>query len=400
MIPQNISKEAVLSSLEEIKKNGIPESRHSDKYFLLHDNFLYPPKYVLTIANKFVNSKELDSTEFSGGSESNEFLEKLGFTLVRKPSDLPGQKWLAVVTPENWEICLQKRTFGGDDNRANQIKRIKSGDHVLIYLAGMKIAAICKVVKEYFYDENKIVNDGIYPHRIGIEPIKKPKSPLDVRRIYDTYFTYKGKSAGYFGQTIRNVALDESKVIAPSDIRKRLQQDLQALQASDMSRMLGSLIEMNVFLKAKKIRKKRGRRASSGHEPGPGVKSYYQQTRYFEIIKKIISDKYARALIFFYLGQSKLIHRFLYHILRLIMYILRFDRDAFNTINKTIYLKEVKIDFKEIHERLHGIDDKSVGVIINSLAVKKTNELARQIKDDDPVLSILFLFGGLYFYFN
>jgi hypothetical protein len=183
MIPEKISKEAVLSALEEIQVNGIPESRHSDKYFLLHNNLFYPPKYVLTIANKFVSSKELDSTEFSGGAESNEFLEKLGFTLVRKPNDLPGQKWLAVVSPENWEICLQRGTFGGDDNRANQIKRIKIGDSVLFYLTGMKIAGICKVVKEYYYDNTKVVKDGIYPHRFGIEPIKKPKIPVDVRKL-------------------------------------------------------------------------------------------------------------------------------------------------------------------------------------------------------------------------
>ena len=105
MIPNNISKEAVLSALEAIKNNGIPESRHSDQYFLLHDNFLYPPKYVLTISNKFVNGKELESTEFSGGPESNEFLENLGFIVVRKPSELEGQKWLAVTTPENWQIA-------------------------------------------------------------------------------------------------------------------------------------------------------------------------------------------------------------------------------------------------------------------------------------------------------
>jgi hypothetical protein len=65
MIPDNISKESVFDAIGDINKNGIPENRHSDKYFLLYDNFLYPPKYVLSIANKFVNGKELDSIGFS-----------------------------------------------------------------------------------------------------------------------------------------------------------------------------------------------------------------------------------------------------------------------------------------------------------------------------------------------
>ena len=260
MIPENISKESVLNALDDIRKDGIPQDRHSDKYYLLHDSFLYPPKYVLTIANKFVNSKELDSTEFSGGPESNEFLEKLGFTLVRKPSDLSGQKWLAVVTPENWEICLQNGTFGGDDNRANQIKRIKLGDHVLFYLTGMKIAAICRVVKEYFYDDKKIVSDGVYPHRFGIEPIKIPKNPIDIKSLYDIYLKYKGAAGGYFGQTIRPLSDEEFSIFQ-----------------SELARSMGELTDWNKPIIANS--------SNTGEEEG--------QEGYAEILKTYLETRYS-----------------------------------------------------------------------------------------------------------
>jgi hypothetical protein len=168
-----------------------------------------------------------------------------------------------------------------------------------------------------------------------------------------------------------------------------------------MTHILGSLIKMNIVSKAEKVKSKRGRKPSIGNDnPPPGVKSYYQHSDYFEIIKKIISDNRARALIFFLLAESKLIHRFLYNNISLIMYIIKFDENALNTIHNAIYLKEIKMDFSELHEQLKNLDEKSLEASINIMAVKKTNELAKNIKDDDPILFSLFLFGGLYYYFN
>ncbi|MHA1918482.1 MAG: hypothetical protein ACTSWX_01955, partial [Promethearchaeota archaeon] len=42
----------------------------------------YPPKYVISLANKFVNGKELSPSLFNGGKESNDYLSKLGFRIV------------------------------------------------------------------------------------------------------------------------------------------------------------------------------------------------------------------------------------------------------------------------------------------------------------------------------
>ncbi len=202
-------------------------------------------------------------------------------------------------------------------------------------------------------------------------------------------------------RTISNFAYNETQVIAPVDIRKKLPQDLQDIESSDISHLLKSLIAMNVFSKSEKGRKKRGRAfANFDDDLRPGVKSYYQETRYFTIIKKIISDKCARALIFFFLGESKLIHRFLYHNIRLIMYMVKYDKDAISILNSAINLEELKVDFKALHEQLKDMDDKSAEAAIDRIAVKKTNELAKKIKDDDPVLYNLYIFGGLYFYFN
>ena len=58
------------------------------KFFLEHDGKYFPPKYVISLANKYANGKELDPSEFSGGRESNSFLERLGFDIVNNQSEI------------------------------------------------------------------------------------------------------------------------------------------------------------------------------------------------------------------------------------------------------------------------------------------------------------------------
>jgi len=81
MINQDISKDRIIQAITEIDKNGIPTNRNSTKFNLVYKDKLYPPKYVLAIANKFVTGKELEPDEHSGGNETNQFLEKLGFEI-------------------------------------------------------------------------------------------------------------------------------------------------------------------------------------------------------------------------------------------------------------------------------------------------------------------------------
>ena len=82
MIPRNINQVHVLKAIEEIDRKGIPKGRNSRKFQLLHKRRYYPPKFVISLANKYANNVELDSSQFGGGIETNHFLEKLGFEIV------------------------------------------------------------------------------------------------------------------------------------------------------------------------------------------------------------------------------------------------------------------------------------------------------------------------------
>lgn len=82
MIPKNIRRQHILKAIEEARKTGVPEERSSRKFLIEFDGDHYPPKHIISLANKYANGKELNPSEFSGGTESNDFLRALGFKIV------------------------------------------------------------------------------------------------------------------------------------------------------------------------------------------------------------------------------------------------------------------------------------------------------------------------------
>ena len=116
MIPINIKREHILKAIGEIGIKGIPSGRKSKKFSLVFNGKQYPPKYTLTLANKYANGKELKPDDFSGGKESNYFLKNLGFVITKgEPS-----KNQTIPIPEKIERgTSQKKTH---DERCPQCK--------------------------------------------------------------------------------------------------------------------------------------------------------------------------------------------------------------------------------------------------------------------------------------
>lgn len=79
MIPGNITREHILKAMAEIDVKGVPRHRHSTKYRVMHGGRAYPPKYVISLANRYANGQEWPSSDFGGGQETNDFLEARGF---------------------------------------------------------------------------------------------------------------------------------------------------------------------------------------------------------------------------------------------------------------------------------------------------------------------------------
>ena len=87
MIPSDIDRQSVLAAIRYVDENGIPNTRLSRTYHLKYNEKLYPPKYLISIANKIATGHELEPFSFGGGVETNRFLEKLGFDIVSNQSE-------------------------------------------------------------------------------------------------------------------------------------------------------------------------------------------------------------------------------------------------------------------------------------------------------------------------
>ncbi|OPY31124.1 MAG: hypothetical protein A4E32_02109 [Methanomassiliicoccales archaeon PtaU1.Bin124] len=83
LIPMNITSQHVVSALNWIDKGGIPLDRRSRQWDLLYDGKRYPPKYVISVANRYANRHELSPDEFTI-HQARPYLKRLGFKIVPK----------------------------------------------------------------------------------------------------------------------------------------------------------------------------------------------------------------------------------------------------------------------------------------------------------------------------
>ncbi|RIA09378.1 5-methylcytosine-specific restriction protein B [Flavobacteriaceae bacterium MAR_2010_72] len=83
MIPENITKDHIEKAIQEIDKKGIVKGEHSSTYDVVYNSKRYPPKLVVSLANKYANGEILPRGSFSGGPNHPAFklLDKLGFEI-------------------------------------------------------------------------------------------------------------------------------------------------------------------------------------------------------------------------------------------------------------------------------------------------------------------------------
>ena len=82
-IPKNITREHIEKAIEEIVPAQIPAQRMEQNYSLISNGKTLPPKYVISIANKYANGAELDSEDFNA-VEAKNFLIKKEFNVIDK----------------------------------------------------------------------------------------------------------------------------------------------------------------------------------------------------------------------------------------------------------------------------------------------------------------------------
>lgn len=86
MIKKDIERKHIIQAIKHINANEIPGHRKSINYDLIYDNKPYPPKYVLSLANKFANGNEISYNAHHAVHETHVTLKKLGFDINEKSS--------------------------------------------------------------------------------------------------------------------------------------------------------------------------------------------------------------------------------------------------------------------------------------------------------------------------
>lgn len=106
-IPKNINKAHIESAIEEIIPKEIPKERLSYNYYLEHAEKSLPPKYVISIANKFANNELLDSESFNA-IEAKDFLLKNGYTIIEKKMGYFDQLKMFLAQAKTEELTTSK----------------------------------------------------------------------------------------------------------------------------------------------------------------------------------------------------------------------------------------------------------------------------------------------------
>lgn len=84
-IPSNIERDHIERSIKEIDKNGVNKKGESTRWDLAYGDRRYPPKYVVSMANRYANGIDLDYKDFVSHM-ARRLLERQGYSIVAKRS--------------------------------------------------------------------------------------------------------------------------------------------------------------------------------------------------------------------------------------------------------------------------------------------------------------------------
>lgn len=81
MIPKGLKRKHFLMAAKEIQRDGVPIPRESHRYDLVINGKKYPPKYVISIGNKYLNGDEWSSRKFNA-VEAKDYFIRRGYKIL------------------------------------------------------------------------------------------------------------------------------------------------------------------------------------------------------------------------------------------------------------------------------------------------------------------------------
>ena len=126
-------------AISEIIVENIPTQRLEQHYSIIENGKTLPPKYVISIANKYANGIELNSDVFNA-VEAKTFLAKNNFNVVEKRAKtityyVLGAAWSGEENgPDQSERIIQNGIWenGYEDKFLDVVNKVNIGDRVAI----------------------------------------------------------------------------------------------------------------------------------------------------------------------------------------------------------------------------------------------------------------------------
>ncbi len=124
MVLENIDRETIIQAIKKINSEGVPPKNKSTDYNLIYEGNLYPPKYVVQLANNnFTNNEKLDPNFNS--VQAVKFLRNIGFEIEE-----------IISFPKNIPI----------EELANKLKEIEDGKEYNKYPINIPSECDCNVI--------------------------------------------------------------------------------------------------------------------------------------------------------------------------------------------------------------------------------------------------------------
>lgn len=129
-IPISIDSSHVIKAMREMDEQTprYPKWREGRVYELRHKGKVYPPKYLVSLSNKYANGMELHG--FKGGRQTNNFLIARGFTVWNKNT---GKRIYTVAEgedyaseyPEGRQLYVRHRKLERNSKLAKAAKNVR-----------------------------------------------------------------------------------------------------------------------------------------------------------------------------------------------------------------------------------------------------------------------------------
>lgn len=187
MIPNNIKREHILKAFKEIDTNGYPDVRKPRLYEIDYNGKTYPPKHTISIANEYINGEELPIGSFNGGTETNNFLETLGFTISKKNIDSNAiNYWIFQANPKFWNVFDGLKMVRSIYWQVNQHKgNINVGDKVIVWVTGNKSGCytLGHTISEIFKGPDKPSEQNLYVQGSSDEILDRIEVEIDINLV-------------------------------------------------------------------------------------------------------------------------------------------------------------------------------------------------------------------------